>query len=93
MKDKAQGFFPQKENFVFELKEEFLGRHVNVDYVGNGAVFRATGGKLVEVGEDFIEIVGKITVVIIVAGIPNPFKKSASKIIIPILRIVDVQKP
>ncbi|MGD0152841.1 MAG: hypothetical protein ABSC17_03620 [Thermacetogeniaceae bacterium] len=83
------------ETFVFELKEEFLNKIVNVEFCCGGHVKKAVGGRLVEVGRDFIELVAvEETLDVILFGNANEqFTEHVGKIIIPIDHICSVEDP
>ena len=82
----AEGKDPFAESFIFELKEEFKGHVVDVEFCCDH-VKKAVGGRLVEVGRDFIELV-KVDhhpIIIILFGDDNQeHKELYNKIIIPI---------
>lgn len=83
------------ETFVFELREEFLNKIVNVEFCCGDHVKKAVEGRLVEVGKDFIELVAEEEAIeVILFGDDNQqFKERVRKIIIPIERICSVEDP
>ncbi len=83
------------ETFVFELREEFLNRIVNVEFCCGGHVKKAVEGRLVEVGRDFIELVAVDEAIeVILFGDDNQqFIERVLKIIIPIDHICSVEDP
>ena len=88
---KPEGLFGG-QNFIQELKE-FRGQRVNVEFECGKIAKRVTGGTLVEVGSDFIQLNGKINIIYIVPGMAQPIVKNASIIVIPINRVCAVEKP
>ncbi len=84
------------ETFLFELKEEFLNKIVNVEYCCCAHVKKAVKGILVEVGRDFIELVAREdrSIHIILFGDDNQkYVEHVQKIIIPIDHICSVEDP
>jgi hypothetical protein len=94
--EKALGFGGCGETFVNELKEEFLGKQVNVEFCCGSHVKKAIGGLLAEVGCDFIELVRTDTnvIAVILFGDDNQkYKELDEKIIIPITHVCSVEDP
>ncbi len=84
------------ETFVYELKEEFLNKVVNVEFCCCGHVKKAIKGILVEVGKDFIELVPRDDepIKVLLFGDDNQvFDEEIYKIIIPISHICSVEDP
>jgi hypothetical protein len=84
------------ETLVYELREEFLNKQVNVEFCCGAHVKKAIGGRLVEVGRDFIELVRSddhaITVVLF--GDDNQkYRELDEKIIIPLDHVCSVEDP
>ncbi|MGD0622000.1 MAG: hypothetical protein ABSA82_06015 [Thermacetogeniaceae bacterium] len=84
------------ETLVFELKEEFLNKQVNVEFCCGQHVKKAVGGRLVEVGRDFIELVrtDDQAITVILFGDDNQkYQELDEKIIIPLDRVCSVEDP
>ncbi len=84
------------ETFVYELKEEFLNKQVNVEFCCGAHVKKAIGGRLVEVGKDFIELVrtDDNAIVVILFGDENQkYRELDEKIIIPLDHVCSVEDP
>jgi hypothetical protein len=84
------------ENLVYELKEEFLNKLVNVEFCCGSHVKKAVGGRLVEVGCDFIELVRteNNAIAVILFGDDNQkFTELDEKIIIPLNHVCSVEDP
>jgi hypothetical protein len=84
------------ENFVYELREEFLNKRVNVEFCCGSHVKKAIGGRLVEVGRDFIELVRSDddAIVVILFGDDNQkYRELDEKIIIPLDHVCSVEDP
>jgi hypothetical protein len=84
------------ETFVYELKEEFLNKQVNVEFCCGAHVKKAVGGRLVEVGKDFIELVrtDDHAIVVILFGDDNQkYRELDEKIIIPLDHVCSVEDP
>jgi hypothetical protein len=83
------------ETFVFELKEEFLNRVVNVEFCCGDHVKKAKNGRLIEVGKDFIELVADDEAIeVILFGEEKQIdEERVAKIIIPIDHVCSVEDP
>lgn len=84
------------ETFVYESKEEFLNKQVNVEFCCGAHVKKAIGGLLVEVGKDFIELVrtDDNAIVVILFGDENQkYRELDEKIIIPLDHVCSVEDP
>lgn len=84
------------ETFVYELKEEFLKKIINVEFCCGSHVKKAVKGLLVEVGRDFIELVepDDHPITVILFGDDNQiFEENVTKILIPIDHICSVEDP
>ena len=85
------------ETFVFELREEFLNKVVDIEFCCCGHVKKAVKGVLVEVGKDFIQLVARAAdepIIVILFGADNQqFDEEIYKIIIPISHICSVEDP
>jgi len=92
--DQALDLFP--ESFVFELREEFLNKIINVEFCCGSHVKKAVKGVLVEVGRDFIELVepDNHPIHVILFGDDNQkFVEHVVKMLIPISHICSVEDP
>ena len=88
---KSEGLFHPRD-FVKKLKE-FLKKRINVEFECGNCCKRVTGGTLVEVGSDFIRLEGDINIIIFIPGLTKPIIKKARIIVIPIIRICDIERP
>jgi hypothetical protein len=93
--EKALDLFAS-ETLVFELREEFLNKQVNVEFCCGEHVKKAVGGSLVEVGRDFIELVrtDDHAITVILFGDDNQkYRELDERIIIPLDRVCSVEDP
>jgi hypothetical protein len=94
--EKALELFGSRDSFVSALREEFLNKRVNVEFCCGSHVKKAIGGRLVEVGCDFIVLTrtDDNAIVVVLFGDDNQkYRELDEKIIIPIDHVCSVEDP